>query len=571
MSIYLHGGPRLDSRGLPEGMDPHKLYEYRYQTLVNNPSSAFESFLYKYIPFSILKSFAIAIDPLAPFKVAPGVITAVNRTRYRLTDSVLNQRRTFNDRYADGWSQDPNYKGWSVCWSPDMVHHPAEWHSSNYFNQQVPLMQRAKDTTRRTRVIGSTQGELEIFKGYAKSPPRTVRSGLLKDQDVFTTYSPPPPGSGCALAGGEGHRGSDGYDINVQGSSIGAVFPGGTYNALRDSEINFALALCQKNAISMLKGWSPNSRDYTLFRNAVELRDIPRSIASLRDTLGDLRKLFVSLGTQPELRRSVFDLKRTAGNIPGEYLSYHFGWKQTYKDLMDLLALPNRLAKKYNFLIRRNGKPTTFRVKRNILTSEKDVSGFDYGPPFNTEYDVAWQSRIERESELRLVINATFDFPELNVPSFRHNSFIDRIGLIPRPTDIYNLIPWTWLVDWFTGLGNYVELIDTMNRDQNLINWGMISCVTTGKVITEYRSKSDTVSQYAEDYVMKQVQRTANANNHTSVLFYECHVRKNVAGILDVKLTSDPSSLTAYQKSILGALLLQRTEAIREHGFRPRS
>jgi hypothetical protein len=49
-------------------------------------------------------------------------------------------------------------------------------------------------------------------------------------------------------------------------------------------------------------------------------------------------------------------------------------------------------------------------------------------------------------------------------------------------------------------------------------------------------------------------------NNHTSTFDFKCKTRSDVSTILDVKLTSVPSSLTVYQKSILGALISQRAK-----------
>ena len=54
----LTGATRYDTRGLPEGYDPHKFYEYRRDTLVKT-ANGIESFAYKYIPWSIMESFAL--------------------------------------------------------------------------------------------------------------------------------------------------------------------------------------------------------------------------------------------------------------------------------------------------------------------------------------------------------------------------------------------------------------------------------------------------------------------------------------------------------------------------------
>jgi len=265
------------------------------------------------------------------------------------------------------------------------------------------------------------------------------------------------------------------------------------------------------------------------------------------------------------LRKIVFDLKRTSKHIPDEYLSFHFGWKQTYKDAMDLLFLPETMAKKYSFLIKRAGKPTTFRVKKNFTSRlTGSLPNFSYDA-FSNEYGVLTETSLERETEIRLAVNANFDFPPLNAISFQSGSFLDRIGIVPRPTDLYNLIPWTWLVDWFTGLGHYVELIDNMARDDTLVNWGMITARTSGKLTTIYTSKSDNVDNVSVNNVAFSSNTTTTTHRHTSTLHFECQIRKDAAAALSVKTIAGPS-LSNYQLSILGALLAQR-----KGSFTPRS
>jgi hypothetical protein len=560
-------GPRFDSRGLPEGFDPHKLYEYRYATLVKD-STGFESFLYKYIPYSLIRSFAFAIDPTAAFKVSPYTITLANRTKWRGTASVLLDRFYTQSRNADFFAQAPNYRGVSDCWAPTATHTPANNPPFTIpLGKQDPLLDYLKDTTSRTRLIGSEQGTLEYFKGYLNSPPRTVTKGA-EDRTVYPSDVNP---SYCVVVGGTRNNTSGAYDYQSQNiHPTSARLSSSVHTALRISEIAFNKALAQKNAISLLKDWSPYRRDYSLFRNLAELRDIPSSVLSLKETLKNLRSLYVSLSTSPSVRKIIFDLKKTSKDIPNEYLSYHFGWKQTYKDLMDLLVAPSKISKKYDFLIKRNGQPTTFRTSRKYETAEKGVSGFQYDVS-GFEYEFTQDSRIERESELRLVINATFDFPPINTPHFRLNDYLDRIGIAPRVTDVYNLIPWTWLVDWFTGFGNYVELIDNINHDPGLINWGMITCHTNGKLITAMKSKSNTVRSLTTWPNSTVFTTEVRGNNHESQFVYECQTRGDVATVLDVKLTSVPSSLTVYQKSIIGALLAQRIEYSRTNSFRVRS
>jgi hypothetical protein len=306
-------------------------------------------------------------------------------------------------------------------------------------------------------------------------------------------------------------------------SPFGATLPYNVFNQLRSDEINLAKSLCQKHAVSMLKSVEPFAGDYTLFRNLVELRDIPRSVAQLQKTAQDLRKVYLSLSRSPKTRKVVFSLKGLAKDVPNEYLSYHFGWKQLWRDINDLLTLPEKTAKKVNFLMARSGKPTTFRSKRIFPSaSGSGVSGFDYRQT-GAEYFQSASSRIEREHEVRLVVNRSFEFPPVNSVEFKRHIFAERTGLQPRITDVYNLTPWTWLLDWFTGLGNYIDLIETINgRDSGVINWGMISCVTKGKLITDYQWQAP--SYYTMHAPSGNTETTTYVpGKHSSVYAYECH------------------------------------------------
>jgi hypothetical protein len=560
MTINPPEGSRLDTRGLPEGYDPHEFYEYRHDTLVQN-ATGIESFIYKYIPWKYLKSWAIALDPTAPFKVAPHSITPENRKRKRTVDSVLNDRFFYRKGFNYSWTQTANFRNMSGCNStdkPDYYQYLDE--STSPAAKQAPLTDEIIDTTSRTRLVGSEQGTMRFFKSYINSPPREIRT-LSSNRDLYNAIT----GPGCAAAGGTATTDHIGWSEQVQRFyPTAATFGQSGLDNLRIQEYAYLDSLISKNAVSMFKEWSPNKRSSTLFRNIVELRDIPRSIASLRSTLGDLRSLYTSLSSGT-LQKVVFDLKRTSKHIPDEYLSFHFGWKQTYKDLMDLLALPEALSKKYSFLIKRAGKPTTFRIKRNFPSRlSVGLPSFSYGET-SLEYGILTETTLERETEVRLVINANFDFPPLNIISFRSGSYLDRIGLAPRPTDLYNLTPWTWLIDWFTGLGSYVELIDNMARDDSLINWGMITAKTDGKLITRRTSKADSVHNFWIDNVAQPVQKITVPYSHSSILNFECEIRKDAAAALSVKTTAGPI-LNAYQQSILGAILAQR-----KGSFTPRS
>lgn len=574
MAINLRDDPvYFDTRGLPEGMDPGRLFQYRYDTLVKS-ATGLESLAYKLIPMTYIRSWAFALDPTYRFKVAPGTVTAPNRTRIRRTVSVTDLRRRVRSSSFVSWSQIPNYKGIAICGSPYLVYQTPTPPPNEVTNLTAspPRGDIIKDTTGRTRIIGSTQGELEFFKSTSNSPPRTSRYAI-----EFRNYTSGfIPGSDCLAVGGtRDYETGSSTAWNQDYGPSAAILPEATLLALRTSEIARCKSLCADHATSLLTKSSPFHRDYSLSRNIAELKDLPRSILQLRQTSNDLKAVYSSLTGSPKLRARVFDLSsKAASNIPGEYLSYHFGWKQLHKDLRELTELPEKISKKLNFLIRRSGKLTTFRNSKVLLDGE---SGFSSGYVYdNTNGDKEWSCthshRISRETEIRLAINATFDFPPINVPHLRNRFFYDQVGLIPRFIDVYNIIPWTWLVDWFTGLGNYLELIEEINHDPLLINWGLITAHTSGKLTTEFSYVNATqYDTYVNNVRVSPEAAQDTVRHHTSVLDFECQTRINVARVYDVERTTEPNSLTGYRASILGALLAQRIDNTRSGSFRPRS
>jgi len=571
MSIKLSVGPRFDTRGLPEGYDPHKLYEYRYDTF--KPANGLESFVYKLMPVSVVKSIAFAIDPTYRFKVSGHTVTPTNRRRQRATASVLDVRSRVCHVYDHTYASTQNYGGVAFCFNPGMGY-------QNLFTGDFPtalqtqpvLVDYIEDTTRRTRLLGSDDGELESFKHDLISTPRYFQREYTLRQYYNGTY---PPNPACDAVGGVAPEPSGGQDTRWEFQSKGAsaVFPQATYDSLVTNEVAYNKALALKHAVGMLKGVSPFSRDYSLLRNAIELRDIPRSILQLKNTMENLRKVFDTFGRSSSTRDLIFDLKSSAKDIPGEYLSFHFGWRQTYKDLVELMALPEKISNKINFLMRRSQKATTFRSKRVFLSGENGVSGFQYDTEaYPYEFNVNTSSRIERESEVRLVVNATFDFPPINVPSLRRTyTWYERAGITPRFIDVYNLTPFTWLYDWFTGCGNYLELMEEINHDPSLINYGFFTVVTKGKVISDFYSESLKVQEVRINGSVVSNVSGVSQNRHQSRIEYECRTRQDVAALYDVKQTSVPSSLTAYQNSILGAILAQRSGFTRKGSFQTSS
>lgn len=546
---HLDRRARKDTRGLPTGMDPHWFYEYRYMER-SKVASGIEGLVLKYIPYTIVRSFAVALDPYYQFKVAPGRITPVNRVTTKIKRNALGKQEMSRQTIGLYAASTPNYQNIPGRWGP--VH---TWSTSSLVTggTTLPALKTTrKDSTDKLRLIGSTQSEFEKFDFTLVAPPNVTRR-------TNTQYRHLP-----ILPSGVMPEINDSRVTVLTRVEPGASLSQSNLTSIESSERAYANELIQKHSLPMYAALNPQFRTFSFFRELVELRDLPRTISSMRGTVFDLSRVYNSIQDR-KLRDAVFSVGNSTRDIPKEYLSYHFGWKLIVKSINDLLKKPAETSKRISTLIRRSGLPTTYRIKRKL--SSVAVSGipnlsvtyFDPG-----EFVMRTESRLERQSEIRLVVNTTFDFPPLNRVDLASHMFYDQLGLYPRPTDFYNLVPWTWLFDWFTGVGDYISVIDEINRDRSLINWGMIS------VVSNCRLTTTSTSRYSEqDTVQTSYTGTGTTTSRTRTKSYSAnldfsyHVRKDLASLQGVRRITDPDSLTPYQKSILGALLSERTRARR--------
>lgn len=531
----------------PKDLDPNKFYLDNYRVAVAKAQGV-ERLVYAYIPYSVIKSFALAFDPLRKFKAVSGKVTPTNRTRVRTLDSVLSLRTYQRTVKGDVYASEPNYQGHLGLHGP-LTHVSSYGGTDTFpFSRQGPTITTTADTTKRTRPVNSEYGEFEHFQTQMFSPSRLVRSDVFNDVSV-------------ELGGGNVARDRDVKTTTSQIIGPSALLTQFSLNNLKIGEAAYASALMSKEAAGMLKDILPTNRKYSIFREIVELRDFPRTILQFRNTAQNLTRLLDGLARDTTGLSKILSYSRTSlKDIPKEYLSYHFGYRQMFSAIMDLVDKPLQIAKEVNYLQKRSGQPTTFRRTKKFLTSPTtSPPTFEYDSLSPEEYSrVQSNGLFTRETELKMVINTTFDFPPLEIPKFKRQLFLKKLGAHASITDLYNLTPWTWLLDWFSGIGNYVQAMDTINNDPSLINWGFITSIQKGKCSTMYSSKSDSFSDVRTNGHLVS-QTFTKVNLHTSTVEWTYHLRKELGLTYGVKSLQNTASLTTYQKSILGAILTSRT------------
>lgn len=534
----------------PDWLKAEQLFRTRYHYAVTS-AHGMERLAFRVLPYSLLRSFALTFDPTEPFRLGSQKIAPVNRTRTRTIKGLHFSRYATYRNSNSSFTKNPNA---FLCeYVPSVESSTSSGFDSSLYNDAPNITWISKDTTKRTRKPNESMGE---FESFVYSPNSTDRSVTRIDTNHVTSVVNPP----CPKPGISKSR-----TVETRHTNGGAaVFSSSQVASLRANIISATNQVMTNNLTPMLKDTVPSARRYNLVREVFELRDLPRSVISLQQTLRDLGS---ALKTMPRSKSDAFYRAKLAEHVPNEYLSYWFGWVLTFKAIRELLEAPAKISKEVNFLIKRRGKPTTLRRTKKVLGGTLTTPGWSYSPStFSgtlwSETALADETVCTFETELRLVINALFDFPEVGVPKLRSDLLDRKWGVTPTLTDVYNVVPWTWLLDWFTGLGNYVELIDNINTDQTLYNWGVLTGVTTGRVRTTHRTYFDNSRRWAHSLngVTTSGSELSRVNTtHESVCEFTATVRKDVVSSFGVRSTLKPSSMTTYQQSIVGALLGQRS------------
>jgi len=298
--------------------------------------------------------------------------------------------------------------------------------------------------------------------------------------------------------------------------------------------------------------FKPKPSDSTSLVALIELKDTPEM---LRTTAEGFHNIWKAMGGHP----SLFAPKHVAN----QFLNHEFGWVPFLSDLHkmhDTFTYQDRRLDQFKAdngkWVRRRGTVRVDSGIRDIDNHEGDNAPLVMPTPPTEVVRFPYADRPAKwgrtttyvQYEDIVTFSASFKYW---VPSFEHpgndpiKNGINRLralGLTPSPTALYKVIPWTWLVDWFS---------------------------TTGTVVSNYFDGmlDNLIAKYA--YVMRETHSFA-VNESTIHLLTEGEkhdVRCMWYQQIDTKCRTEaspfgfglsPSDFTGKQNMILNAILLSR-------------
>jgi len=263
------------------------------------------------------------------------------------------------------------------------------------------------------------------------------------------------------------------------------------------------------------------------FVSAYELKDLP----------GMLQQRFLKSG-----------LHKFTGDY---FLAEKFGWEALLKDVVSLISSQIQWQKRLDQLIRDESKLVRHRI--NLAASEVYDpptlgTGNFQGPGFVTYfYSAPGNYRLQKIQ--RDIVWASAAYRYSLPPGPRNIEWTRKMksrifGFRPTPHQVYNVIPWSWLFEWFGHIGNVLDNTSLNVVESLYAQWFYVMRQNETEV------RTDCTSSYFEDKTLRPFAVTTQSRLRSG-----CKTR----------LRGDPfgfgtsnNSLTGSQLAIMGALGLSR-------------
>ena len=162
-------------------------------------------------------------------------------------------------------------------------------------------------------------------------------------------------------------------------------------------------------------------------------------------------------------------------DISNYWLALKFGWEPLLRDIISLVQTQMNAQKRLAQLIRDNGRPVRRRVQLSNSTNQVySATGTSYAVVVAPALVTYFYSGIPAYSDSiyqvdKIWASAQFRYWLPGGPrdiNWTRNMKARIFGLNPTPRQLYNSIPWTWLIDWFTNLGDVLNNLSAEVADR---------------------------------------------------------------------------------------------------------
>lgn len=146
-------------------------------------------------------------------------------------------------------------------------------------------------------------------------------------------------------------------------------------------------------------------------------------------------------------------------------LSYQFGWKPLIHDLSDMINFGVETTKVLNIIKKMLKGGISRQVRLGDESAQSEVV-FDYPITDLPTYDDILDWKVRIYTRMEVWGTARWFFPEAARLLIANDSDLQRwlaistaYGLSVHPASAWELLPWSWMIDWFANFQNILELV----------------------------------------------------------------------------------------------------------------
>jgi hypothetical protein len=163
-------------------------------------------------------------------------------------------------------------------------------------------------------------------------------------------------------------------------------------------------------------------------------------------------------------------------SLGSEYLNVEFGWRPFVNDVRQMYNLWKIVDREMARIIRENG-----RTIHRKTTLENDVStsqtGFANATPFSNVAGAPpaimpgfTQYSLTTRTYTRIWYSAAYRYwiPDVSSSLWDARARAALFGVLPTAELLWNVLPWSWLIDWFSNVGDVISNISP-NAVDNLV------------------------------------------------------------------------------------------------------
>lgn len=260
-----------------------------------------------------------------------------------------------------------------------------------------------------------------------------------------------------------------------------------------------------------------------------------------------------------ELRELPMLLKQTIGKvrtISDYYVAVQFGWLPLLSDIRKFIQLQITAQKRLNQLIRDAEKPVRREIQllgESSMSNPTVTTGNQHLYP--TIVSDQYQGQLTRttwsKTSRRIWASARFRYwlpPGPRDVVWRANMLRRIYGLSPTPSVVYNAIPWTWLIDWFSSVGDVIENLESGVADRLAADYFYLMETIDNSVTVDVNGK-----------IRSNIPSGGGSGLSASVTRYATIKRRIKGDPFGFNTATD--TLSGMQLSILGALGFSRLKS----------